>query len=161
MTSRPVTGDDDSRRVVAAARPATEDDLPAAYRVRHVVFVDEQQVSVELERDEHDESADHVVVELDGGVVATGRLVVEPGGVAHLGRLAVLAPYRRRGLGAALVAALEGRARRRGLAECVLGAQVHAIPFYERLGYVVEGPEFDDAGIPHRTMRKRLVGPPR
>lgn len=132
-------------------------DLAAAYAVRHQVFVGEQGVPVELEVDEHDPDADHVVARLaDGRVVGTGRLVLEPGGVGHLGRLAVLAEVRGAGAGAALVRALEDRARARGLASVVLGGQVYAVGFYERLGYTAYGEEFDDAGIPHRWMRTQL-----
>jgi predicted GNAT family N-acyltransferase len=132
-------------------------DLAAAYAVRHQVFVREQGVPVELEIDEHDPDADHVVARLaDGTVVGTGRLVLEPEGVGHLGRLAVLAEVRGAGAGVALVRALEDRARVRGLASVVLGAQVYAVGFYERLGYTAYGEEFDDAGIPHRWMRTQL-----
>lgn len=132
-------------------------DVEAAYAVRHQVFVLEQGVPVGLEIDEHDADADHVVARLDDGrVVGAGRIVVEPGGVGHLGRLAVLAEVRGAGAGVALVRALEDRARARGLTSVVLAAQVHAVGFYQRLGYTAYGEEFDDAGIPHRWMRTRL-----
>lgn len=132
-------------------------DLAAAYAVRHQVFVGEQGVPVELEVDEHDPDADHVVARLaDGRVVGAGRLVVAPGGVGHLGRLAVLAEVRGAGVGVALVRALEDLARARGLSSVVLGAQVYAVGFYERLGYTAYGEDFDDAGIPHRWMRTEL-----
>lgn len=132
-------------------------DLAAAYAVRHQVFVGEQGVPVELEVDEHDPDADHVVARrADGRVVGAGRLVVAPGGVGHLGRLAVLAEVRGAGVGVALVRALEDLARARGLSSVVLGAQVYAVGFYERLGYTAYGEDFDDAGIPHRWMRTEL-----
>lgn len=141
-------------------------DLAQAFAIRAEVFVDEQGVPVELERDERDAGAEHVLVTVDGAPVATGRLVVEDAGyegldpalgpVGHLGRLAVRAPYRGTGLGAALVAALVERARGRGLRALYLGAQTHAVGFYERLGFVVVGEVFDDAGIPHRHMVRTL-----
>lgn len=133
-------------------------ELAAAMRIRHEVFVEEQAVPVELERDEWDEGAEHFLALLDGQPAGTVRLVVEQPGEAHLGRLAVLPPARGTGLGVALVKAVEERAQERSLASVVLGAQVHALPFYARLGYTVEGEVFDDAGIPHRWMRKRLSG---
>ncbi|NDZ98436.1 GNAT family N-acetyltransferase, partial [Streptomyces sp. SID10116] len=61
------------------------------------------------------------------------------------------------GVGAALVRAIEDAARARGLTAVDLHAQTHALGFYERLGYEVYGPEFPDAGIPHRAMRKSLA----
>jgi len=131
-------------------------DVETAYAIRREVFVAEQAVPAELERDEDDATAHHVLAYVDGRPVGAGRLVVEDGGVAHLGRLAVLASARGRGVGAALVRGLEQVARGRGLAESVLASQTHAVRFYERLGYVAYGAEFDDAGIPHRWMRRRL-----
>lgn len=130
--------------------------LEAALAVREEVFVLEQGVPADLERDEHDETADHVLAVVDGKPVGTGRLVVEPGGVAHLGRIAVLPHARGHGLGADIVRALEDTARARGLHTAVLGAQTHALGFYERLGYTAYGEEFDDAGLPHRWMRRAL-----
>lgn len=144
-------------------RPATgPDDLRAAFAIRAEVFVAEQGVPAELERDERDATADHVLVSVDGVPVATGRLVVEPAGyqgldpasgsVGHLGRLAVRAGHRGRGLGAVLVRALAERAADRGLRVLYLGSQTHAVGFYARLGFVVFGEPFDDAGLPHRHM---------
>ncbi len=151
------------RRVTSAGEVAE------ALRIRHVVFVDEQGVPVELEQDDRDPAADHFLATLGGAAAGAGRLVVEAAGfegvdpalgpVAHLGRLAVLASARAAGLGAALVRAVEDRAVERGLAVVYLGSQTHAVGFYERLGYQAYGPEFDDAGIPHRHMMRRLRRP--
>jgi predicted GNAT family N-acyltransferase len=142
---------------VTQVRPVTSPaELATAYAIRAEVFVEEQAVPVELERDQHDETAAHVLAFAEGRAVGTGRLVVEPGGTAHLGRLAVLPGARGTGVGVALVRALEDHARHLGLRRAVLGAQTHAIAFYERLGYVAYGREFDDAGIPHRWMRRDI-----
>lgn len=145
---------------VRVRRAASPEQLAAAYAIRHRVFVDEQAVPLDLERDAHDEHADHLLAEVDGRPAATVRLVVETSGehagLAHLGRLAVLPEHRCAGLGVALTRAVEDRARGRGLPEVVLTAQVDAVGFYERLGYRAEGPVFDDAGIPHRFMRRAL-----
>lgn len=143
------------------------DDVAAAYAVRTDVFVGEQGVPPELELDDLDDSADHLVAfDDDGHPVGAGRLVVEPpgfegsdpglGAVGHLGRLAVRPAARGTGLGLDLVAALESRARDRGLRVMVLSAQTHALSFYERLGYTAYGPVFDDAGLPHRWMCRLL-----
>jgi predicted GNAT family N-acyltransferase len=138
----------------------------AAYAIRFEVFVDEQRVPPELELDELDVTADHMLVLAGGTPVATGRLVTEPPGfehldaalgpVAHLGRIAVRAPHRGTGVGVAVVRALEERAVAAGLAVAYLSGQVVAIGFYERLGYAAYGEVFDDAGIPHRHMTRRL-----
>jgi predicted GNAT family N-acyltransferase len=148
---------------VEVRRVARPRDLEEVYRIRHDVFVVEQDVPLELERDADDETADHflALVRADGATesraAGAGRLVAEPGQVGHLGRLAVLPSYRGAGAGVALVRAIEERARARGLVKVVLGAQVHALGFYERLGYAAYGEVFDDAGIPHRHMRKDLL----
>ena len=141
-------------------------ELEAVFAVRHDVFVTEQGVPAELERDDQDGSADHFLVYDDGRPVGAGRLVVEPAGfegtdpalgpVAHLGRLAVRPEARGARLGAALVSAIEWRARQRGLGVIALSSQTYAIPFYERMGYAAHGAVFDDAGLPHRWMRRTL-----
>lgn len=143
-----------------------DNERAAAFAVRHEVFVLEQGVPAELELDDLDAAADHFLLYDDAAPVGTVRLVVEPpgfagadpglGDVAHLGRLAVRKPARRAGAGARLVEAVEARAHVRELRTIALAAQTPAIPFYERLGYVAEGAEFDDAGLPHRWMHKRL-----
>lgn len=142
------------------------DDLAACFAVRKDVFVAEQQVPEEIEYDEYDAEATHVLaVREDGVPLGTGRLLTgaaaaaKNGGdatVGALGRLAVTRAARGLGVGAALVGAIEDAARARGLTAVDLHAQTHALGFYERLGYEAYGPEFPDAGIPHRAMRKAL-----
>ncbi|MGX1804992.1 GNAT family N-acetyltransferase [Nocardia sp. NPDC055321] len=135
---------------------STERELADAYAVRIRVFVDEQGVPPELELDEFDASADHFLALLDGRPVGAGRLIVrDEAGV--LGRLAVLREARGTGLGAALVRAIEGRGRERGLPALELHAQTQAEGFYERLGYKAYGEIEMDAGIPHIWMRKSLT----
>jgi len=130
--------------------------LAAAYAVRRTVFVDEQCVSPEIERDELDDLADHVVARRAGAVVGTGRLVVRPEGTGVIGRMAVLPSARGTGVGTALLRALEQRARERGLPAVELHAQSHARGFYDHAGYTAYGEEYLEAGIPHVSMRKPL-----
>jgi predicted GNAT family N-acyltransferase len=141
-------------------------DREACFAVRKEVFVGEQGVPEDIEYDAYDAVAVHVLaVRADGVPLGTGRLLFgeaaagKTGGdpsVGSLGRLAVTQEARGLGVGAALVRAVEEAARARGLAAVDLHAQTHALGFYERLGYVAYGPEFPDAGIPHRAMRRVL-----
>lgn len=123
------------------------------YAVRRTVFIEEQRVPRELEVDELDPVALQLLArDATGRPIGTGRLAPD----GRIGRMAVLAEWRGRGVGAALLERLVEAARERGLGEVVASAQVRAVGFYERFGFVAEGPEFDDAGIPHRTMRRRV-----
>ncbi|RFU83579.1 GNAT family N-acetyltransferase [Streptomyces triticagri] len=155
-------------RVREVSGPA---DRTACFAVRKEVFVAEQQVPEALEYDAfdaEDASTVHVLAETaEGTPLGTGRLLYGPdaadrtGGdpaVGSLGRLAVTGAARGLGVGAALVAGIERAAAERGLTAVDLHAQTHALGFYERLGYAAYGPEFPDAGIPHRSMRKQLGG---
>ncbi len=136
----------------ADVRLAGPEDLPAVFALRHEVFVVGQDVPADLERDELDGVSDHVVAGLDRTVVGTGRLL--PDGT--IGRMAVAAQSRGRGVGARVLARLEERARERGLTAVELHAQVHARAFYERAGYAAFGEPYLEAGIEHVSMRKVL-----
>lgn len=129
-----------------------EEAEPEAATIRFVVFVEEQKVPVEMELDEHDANCLHVIARDAGRAVGTGRLLPD----GHIGRMAVLRDARGIGVGAAMLAVLVESARTHGDKEVVLSAQSHAIGFYRKQGFVEEGPEYLDAGIPHRTMRRRL-----
>lgn len=123
-------------------------------RIREAVFVREQQVPLELEWDSLDEVCLHVLAVDCGGVpIGTGRLLPD----GHIGRMAVLASWRRRGVGAALLRELTRMAIEQGFVEVILNAQVHATGFYSRHGFVVEGGQFLDAGIVHVRMRRALT----
>jgi len=125
------------------------------YAVRRAVFIEEQRVPRELEVDELDPVALHLLVRDEAGrPIGTGRLAPD----GRIGRMAVVAEWRWCGVGAAILERLVAAAGERGLREVVAAAQVRAVGFYERFGFAAEGPEFDDAGIPHRTMRRRLGG---
>ena len=131
--------------------------LPLARPVRFEVFVREQRVPVELEWDEFDATSEHAVARTeDGTVVGTARLVPAGPGECRIGRMAVLAAHRGRGVGAAMLEALLQRARDRGDRLAVLHAQLHAADFYRRFGFQPHGPEFEEAGIPHVEMRLAL-----
>jgi len=121
--------------------------------IRTTVFVGEQGVPPEIEIDGRDPGCAHVLAESETGeAVGTGRLMPD----GRIGRMAVLAAWRGRGVGAAMLGALVAEARRRGFRETYLHAQAHAKAFYARHGFVVEGEEYLEAGIPHIGMRATL-----
>ena len=141
---------------VEVRSPVTDADRAALHAVRHEVFTVGQGVPVSIERDDRDADAEHALALLDGRVVGTGRLLVGEDGVGRIGRMAVLDEVRGRGIGAAVLRFLEERAAARGLHAVELHSQSHACGFYARAGYEPEGEEYEEAGIPHRTMRKPL-----
>ena len=139
-----------------AADVATAGDWPDLVDLRTRVFVDEQGVPPEVEQDDRDATAVHVLSrDAAGRVVATGRLLVD-GDRATIGRMAADASVRGRGHGAAVLAELHRQAVLRGVREVELHAQVTARRFYERAGYEPVGDEYLEAGIEHLTMRRTL-----
>ncbi|ATE59906.1 GNAT family N-acetyltransferase [Thauera sinica] len=126
---------------------------PLAMPLRERVFVAEQGVPPELEMDEFDAVCRHAVARTAAGeAIATGRLLPD----GHIGRMAVDAAWRKRGVGGDVLEALVAEAAALGMGEVVLNAQVHALAFYERHGFAAEGEVFMEAGIEHRAMRRRL-----
>lgn len=126
--------------------------------VRDEVFVGEQGVPVELEHDALDPLCTHAIARLlDGTPVGTARLTPD----RHIGRMAVRAPWRGRGVGDALLLSLVDAARKRGWPEVRLNSQVSAIGFYDRHGFKPEGERFIEAGIEHQAMLRTLDGPQR
>jgi predicted GNAT family N-acyltransferase len=131
-------------------------DIATCQRLRREVFIDEQGVSEADEVDGLDDQSIHLLAWDGDRPVGTARLLVK-GTVGKIGRVCVLAEARGNGLGAALIlAALEELRRRPGVRDATLGSQSHATGFYEKLGFVIEGDMFLDAGIPHRLMRRAL-----
>ena len=133
----------------------SDTDIQNAFRLRHKVFVVEQHVPEEMELDEFDAQAIHVVAKDDDQVVGTGRLLVE-NNKGHIGRLAVNKIYRRQHIGSGIMSKFEEIAKERNLTELYFHAQTHAQKFYELLGYTPRGEKFDEAGIEHVEMYKIL-----
>ena len=130
------------------------EDLDACLGLRRTVFIEEQGVSEADEIDDLDAEALHLLAKQADRPVGTARVVFADG-IAKIGRVCVLPEARGTGLGAALIrAALE--ASRGKAQQARLGAQTHALGFYERLGFTAFGPVYDDAGIPHRDMARDL-----
>ncbi|MFO8023602.1 GNAT family N-acetyltransferase [Thiohalophilus sp.] len=116
--------------------------------IRRRVFIEEQQVPEELEWDGQDEQATHLLAWVDGLPVATARMLPD----GHIGRMAVLRAWRQRGIGMALLTVLLTLARKQALERVFLHAQLAAMDFYARAGFIETGNPFMDAGIPHKTM---------
>jgi len=132
-------------------RIAVTDDIATCRALRRVVFIEEQGVSEADELDDLDGVAVHLLATVDGRPMGSARII--PGnGYGKIGRVCVLAEARGTGLGAALMREAVQECRRLGLKTARLGAQTHALGFYEALGFEAVGPVFDDAGIPHREM---------
>ena len=123
-----------------------------AFWVRQEVFILEQGVPAELELDEFDPSAAHALAYLESHCIGTGRLVDLGGGRSQIGRMAVLAQFRHQGVGRQILEGLVHLAQSQGAKSIVLHSQVAAIPFYQKLGFQVQGPTYDEAGIAHRNM---------
>jgi predicted GNAT family N-acyltransferase len=125
-------------------------DNAAIRRVRFAVFVDEQRVPPEIEIDARDRDCVHVLAFAAEAAVGTGRIDLAQNG--KIGRVAVIADRRGRGVGTALMQRLHAIARAHSLAPVWCHAQLAAVPFYERLGYRAAGEVFEEAGIAHVRM---------
>jgi predicted GNAT family N-acyltransferase len=149
---------------VETAIVTTPEERAACFMLRMLVFVEEQNVPPEEELDAYDVTALHFLARVTSGlpddptgVIGTARLVEKGEGIGKVGRVAIAAEQRGKGVGAQLMRFIEQIAHERGFSHLVLDAQVDAIPFYEKLGYIAEGDIFLDAGIEHRTMSKSLA----
>jgi len=126
---------------------------PIAGPIRFAAFVEEQGVDSGIELDDKDAQCIHAIAFDEAGkAIGTGRLLPD----GHIGRMAVVKEWRRRGVGADILNALAGEARKRGDKEIVLSAQLQAAEFYREQGFVAEGKVYQEAGILHQAMRKVL-----
>jgi predicted GNAT family N-acyltransferase len=131
-------------------------DIATCQALRRVVFIEEQGVSEADEVDGRDEAALHLLAIVNGAPTGCARILIV-GGVAKIGRVCVLLEARGAGLGAAIIEACLDVARQQtGVTKARLGAQMHALAFYEKLGFRAFGPVYDDAGIEHRDMERIL-----
>ena len=121
--------------------------------IRFEVFVREQRVPAEIELDEMDARSLHAVAFEAEKAVGTGRLLPD----GHIGRMAILKAWRRRGVGAAILKALMDAAARRGDREIALSAQIHAVDFYRAHGFETVGDVYEEAGIAHQAMVRTLA----
>jgi predicted GNAT family N-acyltransferase len=157
------TADTSTSGEVTIAPVKNEGDLMQALAIREIVFIEEQSVPEHLERDEDDAKAFHLLAMQNGHAIGTGRLVElatpppgETGKWGRVGRMAVLQASRKGGTGAKLLQALEAEARRKKIDGIMLHAQLSAMDFYKRYGYEPHGAVFEEAGMDHLEMKKRL-----
>jgi predicted GNAT family N-acyltransferase len=126
--------------------------------LRHAVFVEEQGVPTEIERDAQDLSARHVVARNRlGQAVGAGRLVALDARTGKIGRMAVLPTVRGAEVGRVMLTALVDDARRSGLHHLVLHAQSPVVGFYQRQGFEICSEPFDEAGIEHLKMQRSVA----
>ena len=130
---------------------ASETELARAYAIRIRVFVKEQGVPRAIELDDDDRRARHFLASVGASAVGTARVVLHRGS-AKIGRMAVRKSYRRKGVGAKLLARAIAAARRMNARKIYLHAQVSVVGFYQRMNFHGIGPVFDEAGIAHRKM---------
>ena len=124
--------------------------------IRRLVFILEQQVPKDEEWDGKDDDSWHwLATDTKDVPIGTARLLPD----GQIGRMAVLSNFRKFGVGAALLELAVEKARHLGFASVFLNAQSHALGFYERAGFVAEGEEFLEAGIPHFRMTQALAPP--
>ena len=135
-----------------------QDALKEAYPIRKTVFIEEQGVPESMELDEFDSLAQHALVYQGNRCIGTARLILLTGNQDHvnrigqIGRMAVLSAYRNQGIGGQLLGALLEAGKSQGIRQFKLHAQLSAIPFYERHGFIAQGDTYDEAGIAHRDM---------
>ena len=131
-------------------------DLAACLALRRTVFIEEQRVPEDRQIDDLDGGAIHLLATHENQPIGSARILLD-GDTGKIGRVCVLPQARGTGLGAALIrAALDVLRVQPGITRAKLGAQTHALGFYEKLGFTAYGPVYDDAGIPHRDMTRDL-----
>jgi predicted GNAT family N-acyltransferase len=140
---------------IRVARAST-DELHVVRAIRRTVFVEEQAVPVEVEEDGRDDAAEHFLARLGTLPVATARARHTPKGW-KVERVAVLRPQRQLGVGRVLVCRVLEHAPPGSIV--YVHAQESALGFWERLGFVAEGPRFEEGGIGHRRMVFRRTAP--
>ncbi|MGQ0507930.1 MAG: GNAT family N-acetyltransferase [Myxococcaceae bacterium] len=152
----------DARRVEIVP-VKNEGELFQALAIREIVFIEEQHVPEGIERDAEDATAYHVMAVEGGHAIGTGRLWMLPkppegesGQWGQIGRMAVLQSSRKGGTGSKLLTALEAEAQKRKVVGIVLHAQLASMDFYKKHNYQPKGAVFEEAGMPHLEMHKKL-----
>jgi predicted GNAT family N-acyltransferase len=136
---------------ITVKKVSCEKELEQALRIRIHVFVREQGVPAEIELDDDDKRARHLLASIGKRPAGTARIVMR-GGKAKIGRMAVLKSHRRKNVGKKLLTRAIMTAKKQDARKIYLHAQLAVIGFYESAGFRCVGPVFDEAGIAHRKM---------
>jgi predicted GNAT family N-acyltransferase len=131
-------------------------ELAEAFKVRKEVFVKEQGISEDIELDNHGSEALHIVVKDGKRVIGTARVLFPAPSVAKIERMAILRPFRRKGIGSRTISFLNTELKNRQIEKAVLHAQYSSVAFYKSCGFVESGIPFNEAGISHLRMEKEL-----
>ncbi len=123
--------------------------------IRSSVFVNEQQVPIDIELDAQDYQATHLLL-MDGAIPVGCCRIITQGRTAHLGRIAIDKAYRHQGLGRLLMEKTEVYVTQHRYQQIDLNAQIQAQGFYEALGYHSIGDIFSEANIDHVRMVKAI-----
>lgn len=124
--------------------------------IRTKVFVEEQNVPKNLEIDDREAECTYFNIYIDNKAVATARIFVTDDNGIHIQRVAVLKDYRQQHLGSELIKAMIDYAKNGHYDYAILGAQDHAQAFYQKLGFEVVGPQYQEVGIAHHDMKLNL-----
>ncbi|KXZ65163.1 putative N-acetyltransferase YjcF [Acinetobacter venetianus] len=116
--------------------------------IRELVFISEQNIPEQDEWDDQDAISQHFIVYDHNQPIATARLLANN----SVGRVAVLKAYRGQGIGRLIMLEIIAYAQAQKRPSLQLSSQVHAISFYEKLGFSIQGDEYDECGIPHIEM---------
>jgi len=127
-----------------------------AFEVRRKVFIEEQGISEELELDGHDSEALHMVVKDGEKVIGTARALFLANSQAKIERMAVLQPFRRKGIGGRIISFLSEELKKKQVEKVFLHAQYPVIAFYKSVGFKEQPPLFREAGIKHIKMQRIL-----
>lgn len=127
------------------------------HSIRETVFQEEQGISPELEWDGLDEQCLHLIAKLGSQSVGVGRLRELTEETLKLERLAVLASYRKQGIGSEMVYTAIAYSKEQEYQQILLHAQAYTVEFYERLGFIKIGKPFAEAGIEHIKMQQHLT----
>lgn len=131
-------------------------DMEQVFTLRKRVFIEEQGVDPDLEWDEADKKAVHVMAHSGKKVIGCGRINFS-GNKGKIGRVAVDRDFRKKGVGSAVCRQLMNiAAERKGCEKLVLHAQVEAAEFYHKLGFTSVGDTFMEAGIEHIKMEREI-----
>ena len=134
----------------------SDSELEGAFAVRRQVFVEEQGISEDVELDEHDREALHMVVKDGDRVIGTARVLFLATGLAKIERMAILQPFRCKGIGRKIISFLSEELKNRQVEQAVLHAQYDVVGFYRSCGFEEVGSPFWEVGIKHVKMQKQL-----